>query len=56
MAWGPHETLLVLDASTGQNGLSQAREFMKVVKVTGIILAKLMVVLKGAWRWQSAIN
>lgn len=47
VAWGPHETLLVLDASTGQNGLSQAREFMKVVKVTGIILAKLDGSAKG---------
>ena len=38
---GPHETLLVLDATTGQNGLAQARTFTEAVGVTGIILAKL---------------
>ncbi len=37
----PHETLLVLDATTGQNALSQARHFTEAVEVTGIILAKL---------------
>lgn len=37
----PHEVLLVLDATTGQNGLSQAQAFTKAVPVTGIILAKL---------------
>ena len=37
----PHETLLVLDATTGQNALSQARHFQEAVKVTGVILAKL---------------
>ncbi len=47
VAWGPHETLLVLDAATGQNGLTQAREFMKAVKVTGVILAKLDGSAKG---------
>ncbi len=41
VAWAPHEVLLVLDATTGQNGLLQARQFMAAVKVTGIILAKL---------------
>ncbi|MEQ1923620.1 MAG: signal recognition particle-docking protein FtsY, partial [Pyrinomonadaceae bacterium] len=34
----PHETLLVIDAVTGQNGLEQARQFMKVADVTGIVL------------------
>jgi fused signal recognition particle receptor len=43
----PHETLLVLDATTGQNGLSQARTFMEAVGVTGIILAKLDGTAKG---------
>lgn len=43
----PHETLLVLDAVTGQNGLSQAREFKKAVPLTGIILAKLDGTAKG---------
>jgi fused signal recognition particle receptor len=37
----PHDVLLVLDATTGQNGLTQAREFTSVVGVTGIILTKL---------------
>lgn len=36
----PHETLLVLDATTGQNALSQAREFGQAVGVTGLVLAK----------------
>ena len=37
----PHDVLLVLDATVGQNGLSQAREFLKVVDVDGIVLTKL---------------
>jgi fused signal recognition particle receptor len=37
----PHETLLVLDATTGQNAVRQAQEFSKVVPVTGLFLAKL---------------
>lgn len=37
----PHETLLVLDATTGQNGLSQAKEFTRAVPVTGLVLTKL---------------
>ncbi len=41
VAWAPHETWLVLDANTGQNGLIQAQQFLKTIKVTGIILAKL---------------
>jgi fused signal recognition particle receptor len=40
-AAAPHEVILVLDATTGQNGLSQARYFTEAVGVTGIILAKL---------------
>lgn len=44
---GPHETLLVLDATTGQNGLSQARIFTEVSGVTGIVLAKLDGTAKG---------
>ena len=43
----PHETLLVIDAVTGQNGLSQAREFMKVADVTGLVLTKLDGTAKG---------
>ena len=37
----PHETLLVLDATTGQNGLSQARLFGEAVPLTGVIVTKL---------------
>lgn len=37
----PHEVLLVLDATTGQNGLQQARQFMEALHVTGIVLTKL---------------
>ena len=43
----PHEVLLVLDAITGQNALNQAREFMAVVHVTGIVLTKLDGTAKG---------
>jgi fused signal recognition particle receptor len=43
----PHETLLVLDATTGQNGIRQAQEFTKTVGVSGIILAKLDGTAKG---------
>jgi len=43
----PHETLLVLDAVTGQNGLSQAREFLKATGVTGLVLTKLDGTAKG---------
>lgn len=47
VAWAPHETLLVLDAATGQNGLAQAKQFTRSVKVTGIVLAKLDGSAKG---------
>ncbi len=40
-ATAPHEVILVLDATTGQNGLTQARYFVEAVGVTGIFLAKL---------------
>ena len=43
----PHETLLVLDATTGQNAISQAKHFKEAVKVTGIILTKLDGTAKG---------
>jgi fused signal recognition particle receptor len=43
----PHETLLVLDATVGQNGLAQAREFMAVAGVNGIVLTKLDGTAKG---------
>lgn len=44
---GPHEVLLVLDATTGQNGLEQARKFTESSGVTGIILTKLDGTAKG---------
>jgi fused signal recognition particle receptor len=43
----PHEVLLVLDATTGQNGISQAKHFTEAVQCTGIILAKLDGTAKG---------
>jgi len=43
----PHEILLVLDATTGQNGLAQARQFTQAVGVTGIVLTKLDGTAKG---------
>jgi fused signal recognition particle receptor len=43
----PHETLLVLDATTGQNGLSQAKHFTEAVGISGIILTKLDSTAKG---------
>jgi fused signal recognition particle receptor len=43
----PHEVLLVLDATTGQNALAQAQHFTKAVGVTGLILAKLDGTAKG---------
>jgi len=43
----PHEVLLVLDATVGQNGLSQAREFMNVAGVNGVVLTKLDGTAKG---------
>ncbi len=43
----PHETMLVIDATTGQNGVSQAKEFSKVTDITGIVLTKLDGTAKG---------
>jgi fused signal recognition particle receptor len=43
----PHDVLLVMDATTGQNGLQQAREFTSAVGVTGIVLTKLDGTAKG---------
>jgi fused signal recognition particle receptor len=47
IAGAPHEVLLVIDATTGQNGLSQAKEFMKSVGITGLIVTKLDGTAKG---------
>ncbi len=43
----PHETLLVLDATTGQNGIAQARRFHEALGLTGLVLAKLDGTAKG---------
>ena len=43
----PHQTLLVMDATTGQNGLQQARLFTEAARVTGIVLTKLDGTAKG---------
>jgi fused signal recognition particle receptor len=47
VAGAPHETLLVLDATTGQNALAQARHFQEAVEVTGVVLAKLDSTARG---------
>jgi len=43
----PHETLLVLDATTGQNGIIQAKSFKEITNITGIVLTKLDGTAKG---------
>lgn len=43
----PHETLLVVDATTGQNGISQAKSFNEITNITGIVLTKLDGTAKG---------
>ena len=43
----PHETLLVIDASTGQNGISQAKSFKEITDITGVVLSKLDGTAKG---------
>ena len=44
---GAHETLLVIDATTGQNGISQAKSFKEITDITGIVLTKLDGTAKG---------
>ena len=44
---GPHETLLILDATTGQNAIRQATEFRAAADITGVILAKMDGTAKG---------
>jgi len=55
---GPHDVLLVIDATTGQNGLIQAKEFSAAIGVTGLILTKLDGTAKGGivLRISSEIN
>ena len=43
----PHETLLVIDATTGQNGINQAKSFKEITDITGIVLTKLDGTAKG---------
>ena len=43
----PHETLLVIDGTTGQNGISQAKSFKEITNITGIVLTKLDGTAKG---------
>ena len=43
----PHETLLVIDGTTGQNGVSQAGAFLEAAKVTGMVVTKLDGTAKG---------
>ena len=43
----PHETLLIIDATTGQNGVSQAKSFKEITDITGIVLTKLDSTAKG---------
>ena len=43
----PHETLLVIDATTGQNGIMQAKSFKEITNITGIVLTKLDSTAKG---------
>ena len=49
----PHEVLLVLDATTGQNAISQAKLFNEAIGVTGIVLTKLDGTAKGGSLWES---
>ena len=43
----PHETMLVLDATTGQNGISQAKNFKEITNITGLVLSKMDGTAKG---------
>ncbi|AEJ39416.1 signal recognition particle-docking protein FtsY [Sulfobacillus acidophilus TPY] len=47
----PHQVWLVLDATTGQNGLAQARVFQEAINITGIVLTKLDGTAKGGIAW-----
>jgi fused signal recognition particle receptor len=52
----PHQILLVLDATTGQNGLSQAKSFTEAIPVTGVVLAKLDSSARGGVGFAVASN
>ena len=47
MRGAPHETLLVIDATTGQNGMSQAKAFKEITNITGLVLSKMDGTAKG---------
>jgi fused signal recognition particle receptor len=47
IAGAPHEVLLIVDATTGQNGIAQAREFTRAAELTGVVLTKLDGTAKG---------
>jgi fused signal recognition particle receptor len=44
---GPHDTFLVIDATTGQNGVVQAKAFSEVTKLTGVVITKMDGTSKG---------
>ncbi len=52
----PHETYLVLDGTTGQNAISQAREFLKAIPITGLIITKLDGTSRGGGALSSALE
>lgn len=52
----PHEVLLVLDGSTGQNAFEQAKQFTKATEVTALAVTKLMVRQKEVWLLESPIS
>ena len=52
----PHEVLLVLDGSTGQNAFEQARQFSQATEITALAITKLDGTAKGGWYWGFAIK
>ena len=52
----PHETFLILDATTGQSAINQVEEFKKITPITGIIMTKLDGTAKVEFYWQLAKN
>jgi len=52
----PHETWLVVDGTLGQNSIQQAREFQKILELTGVVVTKLDGTREGGAIWQSLPN
>ena len=52
----PHEVLLVLDATTGQNAMNQAKQFKETTDVSGLVLTKLDGTAKGGSSWRSVTS